>query len=151
MRAYAAIFVAGLLPCASVVASCSGPSAPVVGPTSGVDPGDDANPRYLTDLTESEREQLCNWTAAIGGGYEASVVCDGGLVVSNFSDLQACLDAFLGGCSTVTVTDWETCRNAEVADPCSNALYTAPECAPIARCLGETEGGPAPDPDGGGP
>jgi hypothetical protein len=103
----------------------------------------------LTDLTESERQQLCDWTAAVGGGYDASVICESGLVVSNFMSQQACLNAFLGGCSTVTVTEWEQCRDKEVTDPCADYLYTAPECAPIAQCLGETDGGPAPDPDAG--
>ncbi len=132
-----------------MVAACS--SKPAVGPTSGVNPGDvdGGSPRYLTDLTQSEREQLCDWTAAVGGGYGTSVVCDGGLVVSNFANQQACLDAFLGGCSTVTVTEWETCRDLEVTDLCALYLYTAPECANVARCLGQTDGGPAPDPEGG--
>ncbi len=143
MRAYAAI-------AAFLVVGCS-KSAPSVGPTSGVDPGDDASPRVLTDLTEGEREQLCTWTAEVGGGFDASVVCDGGLVVSNFSSLQDCLSAFLGACSTVTVTDWEQCRDKVVSDPCAGFLYTADECAPVARCLGETDGGPAPDPGEGGP
>jgi hypothetical protein len=133
---------------AGVALACSH-SPPQVGPTSGVDPGDADSPRYLTDLTQSEREQLCDWTAAIGGGYDASVPCEGGLVVSGFPNQQACLDAFLGACSSVTVTEWEQCRDVTVSDPCSLLLYTAPECAEVARCLGETDGGPAPEPDGG--
>ncbi len=129
--------------------ACSDSSAPKVGPTSGVDPGDDASPRYLPDLTESEREKLCNWTAAIGGGYDASVVCDSGLVISNLS-LQQCLDSFLSACTTVTVSEWEACRNKEVSDPCAEYLYTAPECIPIQQCLGMTDGGPPqPEPEGG--
>jgi hypothetical protein len=28
-------------------------------------------------------------------------------------------------------------------------LYTAPECATVVRCLGETDGGPQPEPEGG--
>ena len=136
-----------VLGCTAVLA-CS-KAAPVIGPTSGVDPGDADAPRHLTDLTESEREQLCNWTAAIGGGYDASVICESGLVVSSFSDLQACLDAFLGACSTVTITAWEQCRDKVVSDPCADALFTATECVDIVKCLGMTDGGPAPDPDAG--
>ena len=132
-----------------LVAACSSKQA--VGPTSGVNPGDldGGYPRHLTDLTQSEREQLCDWTAKIGGGYGTSVLCDGGLIVSNFADQQACLDAFLGACDTVTVTDWEACRNVEVSDPCALYLYTAPECASVARCMGKTDGGPAPEPEAG--
>jgi len=142
MRACVALFA-----CAAW--ACSNSSAAPVGPTSGVDAGDDADPRYLTDLTLSERKQLCDWTAAIGGGYDASVPCEGGLVVSNFPNQQACLDAFLGACDTVTVSEWEQCRDKEVSDPCALYLYTAPECKEVARCLGQTDGGPAPDPDAG--
>jgi hypothetical protein len=141
MRAWLALLSCSALAC--------GKSTPSVGPTSGVYPGDEDSPRYLTDLTESERQQLCNWTANVGGGYDASVDCEGGLVVSNFPNLEACLDSFLGACSTVTVSDWEQCRDKEVTDPCALYLYTAPECAEVARCLGETDGGPAPDPDAG--
>ena len=137
----ALLFAGGAVACSK--------SVPSVGPTSGVDPGDADSPRYLTDLTLTERKELCDWTANVGGGYGATFPCDGGLVVSNFADQQACLDSFLGACSSVTVTDWEQCRDKEVTDPCALYLYTAPECASVARCLGETDGGPAPDPDGG--
>ncbi len=143
MRAWLALLLM------SGAVACSSKSVPDAGLTSGVNPGDADSPRYLTDLTLSEREQLCDWTANVGGGYGTTFQCDGGLVVSNFADQQACLDSFLGACSTVTVTDWETCRDKEVTDPCALFLYTAPECAPIARCLGLTDGGPAPDPDAG--
>jgi hypothetical protein len=121
----------------------------MVGPTSGVDPGDAADPRDLTDLDQAERDQLCDWTANVGGGYGTMVICEGGLVVSNFSNQQACLNVFLGACDTVTVTEWEQCRDKEVTDPCAQYLYTAPECAPVVRCLGETDGGPAPTPEAG--
>ncbi len=143
MRASSAVFVAVVCSLA-----CS-KSPPVIGPTSGVDPGVDGAPRYLTDLTESERQKLCDWTAAIGGGYDASTQCESGLRVSNFPNQQACLDAFLGACSTVTVSSWEQCRDKEVSDPCSDYLYTAPECSDVVRCLGETDGGPQPEPEGG--
>ena len=134
---------------ASSAVACSNKSVPDAGPTSGVDPGDADSPRYLTDLTLSERKMLCDWTANVGGGYGATFQCEGGLVVSNFPDQQACLDAFLGACSAVTITDWEQCRDKEVTDPCALYLYTAPECATVARCLGETDGGPQPEPEGG--
>ena len=111
--------------------------------------GDEDFPRYLTDLTESERQTLCDWTANVGGGYGKTFDCDGGLVVSNFATQAACLEAFLGACGNVTVTEWEQCRDKEITDPCALYLYTAPECAPVVRCLGETDGGPAPDPDAG--
>jgi hypothetical protein len=141
MRAWLALLLAG---CA---VACS-KAAPKVGPTSGVDPGDADAPRYLTDLTLTERKKLCDWTAEIGGGYGTSVQCDSGLFVSNFTDQQACLDSFLGACY-LTITDWEACRDKEVSDPCAGYLYTSDECANVRRCLGETDGGPQPEPEGG--
>lgn len=140
MRAWLALLSCGAVACSN---------SPKVGPTSGVDPGDADSPRYLTDLTETERVELCNWTANVGGGYGKTFQCEAGLVVGNYATLQACLDSFLGACSSVTVSDWEQCRDKEVTDPCALFLYTAPECASVARCQGETDGGPAPDPDGG--
>jgi hypothetical protein len=124
---------------------------PPPGPTSGVDPGDDADPRALTDLDEAERQKLCDWTAARSvGGYDASIICESGLVVSSFIGQQACLDAFLGACSTVTVTDWEQCVDKVATDPCADYFFTATECLVVVQCLGLTDGGPAPPPDGGG-
>ena len=142
MRAWLALLLA------SSALAC-GKSAPKVGPTSGVDPGDADAPRTLPDLTLSERKKLCDWTAAIGGGYGTSVKCDGGAYVSNFADQQACLDAFLGACYGVTITDWEACRNKEVTDLCADYLWTSDECEPVRKCIGETDGGPQPEPEGG--
>lgn len=135
---------------AYLLTACNGkPSSPPPGPTSGVDPGDDANPRVLTDLTEGERQTLCDWSAArTVGGYDASLVCESGLVVSSFIGQQACLSAFLGACMTVTVTEWEQCVDKTATDPCADYLFTAPECLAVVQCLGQTDGGPAPPPDG---
>jgi len=146
MRVGTRAWLALLLACGAV--AC-GKSAPKVGPTSGVDPGDADAPRTLPDLTLSERKKLCDWTAAIGGGYGTSVKCDGGAYVSNFADQQACLDSFLGACFGVTIIDWEACRNKEVSDMCADYLWTSDECEPVRKCIGETDGGPQPEPEGG--
>jgi len=142
MRAWLALL-------AGCALACSNKPTITYGPTSGVDPGDADSPRYLTDLTLSERKKLCDWTAGIGGGYGTSVKCDGGQYVSNFTNQQACLDSFLGACYGVTITDWEACRNKEVSDPCADYLWTSDECAPVRKCIGETDGGPQPEPEGG--
>ncbi len=126
-------------------------NAPTVGPTSGVNPGDDAGPpRTLADLTAAERKKLCDWTANRGGGYGKSQVCDGGLVVRTVADQTTCINQYLGACTTVSVTEWEACRNAEVANPCALPLYSAPECLVVRRCIGLTDGGPPPEPGDGG-
>ena len=117
--------------------ACGSNSTPTIdaGPTSGVDAGDEGNPRFLVDLSTQEQQQLCDWTADRQGGYDASLVCDSGLVVSTFVDQQQCLGAFLGSCSTVSVSDWEQCVDAVAGAPCDQLLYTSPACANVARCL----------------
>jgi len=136
----------GVLVMFALHACSSTPKAAPPGPTSGVDAGPDGDPRDLTDLTEAERQKLCDWTAArIAGGYDASIICESGLVVSSFIDQQACLNAYLGACSTVTVSEWEQCVDDVAMTPCAEDLFTADACAPISHCLGETDGGPPPD------
>lgn len=143
--------VIGAVPLLFFACGSSDPNAPSVGPSSGVNPGDDASPpRTLADLTAKERQTLCDWTANRGGGYGKTLVCDGGLVVKTVSDATTCINKYLGACSTVTVTEWEACRNAEVANPCALPLYTAPECLDVRRCIGMTDGGPPPEPGDGG-
>lgn len=138
--------------CSSATTEPAGaPSA--VPSTSGVDAGDPEvrrRARFLTDLTLDERKQLCDWTAAIGGGYGKVTVCEGGLAVSTPRDQAACLEAYPDACDTATVTDWETCRRKEVSDPCALFLGSAEECRELRRCLGRTDGGPPPSPREGG-
>lgn len=145
------VFFLTLLP---VLVACgtSAPTTPSVGPTSGVDAGDPeaGSARYLSDLTAAERQKLCDWSAAIGGGYGKSVVCDGGLYVSNMPDQTTCIASYLGACSSVTVQEWEACRVKDASDRCALFLYTADECATVRRCIGKTDGGPPPEPGDGG-
>ncbi len=149
----------GLLLPAFVLAACGStaepPAAgpPAVASSSGIDAGDPEvrrRARFLTDLTLEERKQLCDWTANIGGGYGKVTACDGGLAVSNMADQASCLASYLGGCDTVTVTDWEACRRKEITDPCALFVYTAEECKEVRRCIGRTDGGPPPAQKDGG-
>ncbi len=151
MRRVVCLTVAGA---AALALACGSSTEPPqqAGPTSGVDAGDpDAGyDRFLTDLTLNERKQLCDWSALELGGYGQQTVCDGGLVVTNFADQSACLGSFLGGCNTVSVTEWEACMKKQATDVCALFLYSSEECAEVARCVGQTDGGPAPEPEAGG-
>lgn len=122
--------------------SSSTPSVPDYPP---IDPGDaDAgSARHLPDLTLDERKKLCDWSAAIGGGYGHAQACDGGEVVS-FKDQATCLAEYLGACTTVTVDQYVTCRKKEASDLCALYMYTADECKPVVRCIGKTGGDPPP-------
>lgn len=144
--------LSSLASCSSTATEADGAAASVAS-TSGVDAGDPEvrrRARFLTDLTLDERKQLCDWTAALGGGYGKVTACEGGLAVSNPRDQAACLDGYLNGCDTATVTDWEGCRRKEVSDPCALFLYSAEECRELRRCLGRTDGGPPPSSKDGG-
>jgi hypothetical protein len=152
MRVRGWLIVGGAtLTLAGAAGACSSGPPPVTVPdTSGLDPdgGLDAG-RALTDLSLSERKKLCDWAAGIAGGYGKTTACDGGVVVSNHQDQAECLAEYLGACWTVTVKEFEACQKKQAADPCALAFQTSPECAPLRACIGKTEGGPAPEADGG--
>jgi hypothetical protein len=127
-------------------------SAPPPLPFAFLDAGDPeaGTERYLPDLTQAERETLCDWAAGTMGGYGKVTACNGATVV-NFKTRAACLAQYLGACTSVTVLEYEACIKLVGADVCSDALYKAPECHGIEKCIGKLDGGPPPEPpaDGG--
>lgn len=106
--------------------------------------------RDLTDLTLEERKTLCDWTAEVGGGYGKTTSCSAGLSVTNAKDQAACLASYPSACCSVLVSEWETCRRKELADPCATPLFSAPECLRLRLCMGQTDGGPPPTSRDGG-
>lgn len=146
------------LSCAAVsvyVATACGSSPPANKPPPtpafpDIDAGDpDAGTeRYMPDLFLDERKKLCDWVAGTLGGYGKVTQCDGSAVV-NFKNQDACLAQYISGCNNLQVADYETCIKVIAQDVCSDALYTAPECHDVARCIGKTDGG-LPDPGDGG-
>jgi hypothetical protein len=128
--------------------SSSTPSTPDYPPIPGAKSDDPGAPRALPSLTLSEREKLCDWSAAIAGGYGHVASCDGGEVV-NFKDQATCVGEYLGACTTVTLDQYVTCRRKEATDLCALYMYNSDECAPVVKCLGETDGGEPPPEDSG--
>jgi len=134
-----------------IVVGCSSsppppPPPPAVPPIDAGDP--DGGARFVMDLTLRERQALCDWMAAVGGGYGKSTFCDGGLIVTNQANQDQCIAEYLGGCWSLQVGDFIACRKKEAADLCALSLYSAPECKPVLKCLGQREGGPPPpEPD----
>jgi hypothetical protein len=116
--------------------------------TAGIAPSEDGGPKALSDLADSEKKKLCDWTAAEGGGYGAKKVCEGG-IIQGFASQAACL-CVLPTCSTASVVDWEACRLAEVKDLCATIDTVPDECAPIIGCGGGGGDGGACDGGGGG-
>ena len=127
------------------------PSAPAVGPYANLDAGDPeaGTDRYLPDLTQKEREVLCDWAAGTMGGYGKVTKCPSAVVV-NFKTRDACLAQYLGACSSVTVLQYEECIKLVGANVCGDVLYTATECHGVEKCIGKTDGGPPPEPSGDG-
>lgn len=149
MRVAFLSFAIAILACGcSSKSNSSTPSVPAYPP---INPGDaDAagGPRHLPDLTLDERKKLCDWSAAIAGGYGHAQACDGGEIVS-FKDQATCLAEYLGACTTVTVDQYVTCRKKEVSDLCALYMYNSDECKPVVRCIGKTGGDPPPEDAGG--
>ena len=116
-----------------------------------IDAGDpDGGARTLMDLTQQERELLCDWTAQINGGYGKIWFCEGGAVVENQPNQEACLFEYVSGCYNLTLATWITCQKKIATDPCALFLYTAMECKAVAKCAGKRDGAPPqPDPDAG--
>lgn len=123
------------------------PEAPPAAPP--IDAGDpDGSARTLQDLTEGEREALCDWTAQVGGGYGRTWFCEGGAVVENQHDRSQCLYEFVSGCWGITIDAWAACQRKIATDPCALYMFTADECKPILKCSGKRDGAPPqPDPD----
>lgn len=138
--------------CVIACGSSSPPNnPPAVGPYAPLDAGDPeaGTDRYLPDLTATERTKLCDWAAGTMGGYGKVTKCDGS-VVANFPNQATCLAQYLGACDSVTVLEYEECIKVVGKDVCAGALYSAPECFKIERCIGKLDGGPPPpDSDGG--
>jgi hypothetical protein len=137
-----------------IASSCSKATPDVVPPLAPpdvppIDAGDpDGGARTLQDLTQHEREALCDWTAAITGGYGKVSFCEGGAVVENQRDQDACLFEFVSGCYNLTIDMWITCEKKIATDPCAQFLYSAPECKQVLKCAGKRDGAPPqPDPD----
>lgn len=116
-----------------------------------IDAGDpDGGARTLQDLTQRERESLCDWTAQVNGGYGKIWFCEGGAVVENQPNQSACLYEFVSGCYNLTIAQWIACEKKISTDPCAQFLYSADECKALAKCAGKRDGAPPmPDPDAG--
>jgi hypothetical protein len=91
--------------------------------------------KTLASLTTSEKQQLCDWTAAESGGYGKTVTCADGSDSSNDANQAACVAA-VPTCS-VTVAQFEACTKVVVTVPLCEQdakFLEAPECQPVVAC-----------------
>jgi len=101
------------------------------GPTSGLDQSKKAGA-----LTSTEKKQFCDWHAGINGGYGRSEQCDGGINVSGPKSQSDCVGRMPPSSCQATIAQMEACVKLDAADPCSLAMFKAPECAPLRTCAG---------------
>ena len=98
--------------------------------TSGVDPD-----KTIGELTANEKKSLCDWQAALHGGYGKKTTCDGNTSVSAPKSQAECVqDLNLPTCQA-TVAQAEACIEVDAKDPCALAILTAPECEPLVACM----------------
>jgi hypothetical protein len=100
------------------------------GPSSGV-------PRtaLVSSLTPDQAAALCDWSAAVWGGYGQSRVCSDHTMTTT-ANRQACVGSLPLTeqlCPALTVADVEDCSNAIGTDIC--AFEAAPQCANYAACF----------------
>jgi hypothetical protein len=108
---------------------CGGGDSGGIG-ASGLDKG-----KKLTELTDDERKQLCDWKAQKYGGYGQNMTCkypEGEeLVIYGEREQLTCVTMlpFEGQDCTATVGDVEACTNAIT---CNNRVPS--QCKPVLAC-----------------
>ena len=107
----------------------SGADPKPVGPTSGVDPD-----KTIGELDASEKKKLCDWQAAVGGGYGKTTKCEGGVSTSTPKSQSACVQELNIPSCQATVGEVEVCMKVDAQAPCALAVLTAPECESLRAC-----------------
>ena len=97
--------------------------------TSGVDPD-----KTIGELAANERKALCDWQAAVHGGYGKTTKCDDNSSVSSPKNQAECVQDLNVPTCEATVAEVEACIKVDAKDPCAFAVLTAPECKPLLAC-----------------
>ena len=137
-------------------------SACSVGSYAGSDAGG-ADDKKLTDLTDAERGQLCDFAAGLNGGYGHTTreVCDGGRTSERTAqpDQATCVNGLStvlpAGCP-VTLSEAKACFSALATSSCTSAPGNIPaSCSRLVQpvCGGSVTvtGGDAGGSEAGGP
>jgi hypothetical protein len=110
-------------------------AAPACGGGDGGDAPYDA--KRLPELTDAEKEQLCDWEAEKDGGYGKMMECSQGYTVKTSVDRAACLKAGnkeIFHCD-FPVSQYKACIVAFAEDRCNlQILGSDKNCAPIFQC-----------------
>ena len=82
----------------------------------------------IWDLTSKQLGQLCDWDAALFGGYGVTTVC-GGSMQTSWANQNVCIDrGFTFPCS-VTVAQYEACERSKV--PAKDCSLDSAACDPV--------------------
>lgn len=130
LRSASLILVCSLVACAGD--DDSGPDG--VNGASGVE-----SSKKLTNLSSSEREQLCDFMVDTWGGAQTKV-CSDDISVTTY-DVDNCNAAFLTNLDAsceATVRNAESCAKAAGVDVCN--LLASPACSFLFICQGEDSG-----------
>ncbi|MBX3225089.1 MAG: hypothetical protein KF795_31520 [Labilithrix sp.] len=97
--------------------------------TSGVDPD-----KTVGELSANDKKKLCDWQAAVSGGYGKTTKCDDGLSTSTPKSQAACVQRLNLPSCAATIAQVEACITLDAQDPCAFAILSAPECEPLRAC-----------------
>jgi hypothetical protein len=87
------------------------------------------------DLTDAQRQELCDWENAELGGYGASTDCGGtGVIITNDANQAVCLATQFTSTCMMTVAQFEACILAKAPSQGCNSNYNL--CAPVRTCYG---------------
>ena len=87
--------------------------------------------KLVSDLTDEEKAELCDWMVGLFGGYGMTTQCSVGSV-QTFPSQELCVMAGLSfTCDTVTVGDVEACELSKV--PSGGCDFSDPSCDAL-RC-----------------
>jgi hypothetical protein len=114
------------------MASGAAGSGGKAGSGGGNNPPPDIDPSTLvSDLSDSQKAELCDWSVELRGGYGVVVDCGGQIMESTYMSQAQCLAAEFHGQCDLTVGQWEACYLALV--PSGGCEYP-PECEVVYDC-----------------
>jgi hypothetical protein len=114
-RSFSLLLLLGASLSAPLLAGCGGGDDGGNGGSSGGAIDD----KIVNTLTTDEKKELCDWVAALWGGYGKVKDCGGGVTVESDKSQDVCLMSHGTAC-TAKVADLKACMSAFSKDPCSD-------------------------------
>jgi hypothetical protein len=90
-----------------------------------------ASSTRLDALTDADKQKLCDWGAHLPGLGVEKECPDGSTVEASVDTGQDCIDSLSVSDCSATVSQYEDCIQAQLADPC---VFFVAACDPIFSC-----------------